>query len=767
VRFTVLGQVELHAAGRRVDLGSPKQRAVIAALLLDANRAVPVETVIDRVWDEAPEHVRGVVHTYITRLRRVLAQAGGDGTPVLSYGAGSYRLEVAPDRVDLHRFRSLVDRGRRGDLADRPRAALLREALDLWRGPPLAGLRSEWAERVREDLKRQRVRVLLELAALELRLGRGPELVDELRATLVDNPLVEPLAAAVMRTLYQAGRAAEALQCYAEFRQRLREQLGTDPGAELRLAHEAILRDEVDQPSAVAVARPSPPVPAQLPAPVGGFTGRETELAQLDAMLPDNGTHLTTVVISAVWGTAGVGKTALALHWAHRVRDRFPDGQLYVNLCGFDPGDCQVEPVEVLRAFLEAFGVPQQRIPASLDAQAALYRSILADRRMLVVLDNARDAEQVRPLLPGAAGCLGLITSRNRLTSLVATEGAHPLALDLLTREESRELLIRRVGAVRAAAEPAAVEEIITACACLPLALAVVAARAATQPDLSLGVLARELRGPATELDALSAGDAVTDVRTVFSWSYAALTPPAARLFRLLGLHAGPDISAPAAASLAGLPVARARPLLDELCRAHLLTRTRPAGSPSMTCSVRTPPSRPPSTTTRPDGDARCAACSTTTSIPVVPPRSGCAHTTRSRCRRATPPSSSRTSPTSSTRWPGTGRSTRCSWPQSRWPSAATSTRTSACWRARWWRTSPGAGTGTTGCRSSMRRSTPRNAWTMSLRWPAPIATSPTPMTASGAKTTPTATTGWHWPCTRSSATARVRPTPGSASARC
>jgi len=271
------------------------------------------------------------------------------------------------------------------------------------------------------------------------------------------------------------------------------------------------------------------------------------------------------VAICAVSGTAGVGKTALAVHWAHRVAGRFPDAQLYVNLRGFDPAGAALDPGQALRRFLDAFGVPAARIPADLDAQAGLYRSLLAGKRVLVVLDNARSAEQVRPLLPGAPGCLAIVTSRDQLAGLVATEGARPLALDLLTAADARKLLVRRLGADRAAGEPEAVEAIITACARLPLALTIAAARAATSPGFPLAAIAAELQESGSALDPLDGGDLATDVRAVSSWSYHALSAGVARLFRLLGLHPGPDIPITGAASLAGIPPGQARTVLPVL----------------------------------------------------------------------------------------------------------------------------------------------------------------------------------------------------------
>lgn len=318
-------------------------------------------------------------------------------------------------------------------------------------------------------------------------------------------------------------------------------------------------------------ASPGRPTPGQLPMDVSRFTGRTDELARLDRILVDADRQPTAVVVSAVWGTAGVGKTALAVHWAHRIRDRYPDGQLYINLRGFDPSGTIVTPAEAVRGFLDALGVAAQHVPADPEAQVALYRSLLTGKKMLVVLDNARDADQVRPLLPGAPGCLAIVTSRTQLTSLVAAEGAYPLPLDLLSPTEARELFIRCLGGNRPIVDPDVVDDIVASCAGLPLALTIVAARAVAQPTTSLDVIAGQLRDTNAGLDVLTAGDTVTDVRAVLSWSYRALTPDAARLFRLLGLHPGPDVSTPAAASLAGLTVSQVRPQLDELIHAHLL----------------------------------------------------------------------------------------------------------------------------------------------------------------------------------------------------
>jgi tetratricopeptide (TPR) repeat protein len=322
-------------------------------------------------------------------------------------------------------------------------------------------------------------------------------------------------------------------------------------------------------------APPLPTVPRQLSAAVTDFTGRAAELQVLTAIADKAAAGAAgTVVICAIGGTAGVGKTALALHWAHQVAERFGDGQLYVNLRGFGPSRTPVTPEEAIRGFLHAIGVPAERIPATPDGRERLYRSLLADRRMLVVLDNARDEQQVRPLLPAGPGTLVLVTSRNQLAGLAAADGARLVSLDVLGHAEAVQLLKTRIGTVRSAAEPEAVAEIAALCACLPLALAVAAARAAARPRFPLSALAAELRDTAARLDALDSGDAAADIRAVFSWSYRQLSSAAARMFRLLALHPGPDISAAASASLAGVERPVARRLLGELTRAHMITES-------------------------------------------------------------------------------------------------------------------------------------------------------------------------------------------------
>jgi len=337
----------------------------------------------------------------------------------------------------------------------------------------------------------------------------------------------------------------------------------------------ATARDRVAEarhrlPTAPRCAPPNLLIPRELPPSVAGFTGRVQHVATLDRAL-STGTQAAAVVIAAVLGTAGVGKSALAVHWAHRVADRFPGGQLYVDLRGFDPGRSPLHPAEAIRGFLAAFGMPSGLIPASLTAQQGLYRSLLAERRVLVVLDNARDADQVRVLLPGGPRCVVVVTSRDHLTSLVAAEGAHALVLDVLGDLEARDLLVGRLGADRVGAEPVAAAEIVTRCANLPLALAVVAARATLHPDFPLAALAADLRAGGGGLTAFDAVDPTGKLRTVFSWSYQELSADAARMFRALARCPGPDIALPAAASLAGVAVPTGARLLSELAQAHLV----------------------------------------------------------------------------------------------------------------------------------------------------------------------------------------------------
>ncbi|WP_433380538.1 BTAD domain-containing putative transcriptional regulator [Actinoplanes sp. CA-142083] len=544
IEFRLLGPIEVRAGGRPVDAGQPRQRAVLAVLAADSGRAVPVDTVIDRVWgDEPPRGARASLQAHVTRIRQAL------GDVPLTFAAGCYTLEADPLSVDLHVLRHLTAQARDPREGDAERLELLRRAVRLWRGEPLGGLRGPWVAQCRQAWGQEHLTAAVAWGEAELRAGDPAAAVTVLADLAAEHPLTESLAAVLMKSLAAAGRPAEALAHYETVRRRLVEELGADPSPELQAAHRSILRG----PDPVAG-------PAQLPADVFGFTGRAGQLAQLEEPAP----------IFVVSGMAGVGKSALAVHWAHTVAGRFPDGQLYVNLRGFDPAGRVMDPADAVRGFLDALGVARDKVPAGLDAQAALYRSLLAGKRILVLLDNARDAEHVRPLLPATAGAVAVVTSRNRLTGLLAAEGARPVALDVLSDEEARDLLARRLGADRTAAEPGAVDEIVEACARLPLALAITAARA-QQSRFPLARFAAELRE--SGVDALDTGDPGLQVRAVFDCSYAALSAPAARLFRLLGLHPGPDFGTAAATALAGHD---ARRELAELLNANLLTEHLP-----------------------------------------------------------------------------------------------------------------------------------------------------------------------------------------------
>jgi DNA-binding SARP family transcriptional activator len=581
VEFRILGPLEVRHAGATVPLGGPRPRALLAALLLRANEVVTTPYLIEAIWETPPACPESNLRTYVAGLRQRLHRAGRHDAR-LTTEAGGYLFRVAPGELDIEIFSGLVERARQAraaaDLAGAARH--YRDALRLWRGKPLDGLPLGprlWAALA--HLEERRLSAVEQHAEVRSALGEHDAVIDELRCLVVEYPLREKLWARLMGALVETGRAAEALTVFQDARRVLREELGTEPGDALQILHRRILRRSVSnrppaEPATQATPRAEPTtVPRQLPPDVRGFAGRAGELRQLDAVLTaDPGEGAAAAAVCAVSGTAGVGKTTLALHWAHRVADRFPDGQLYVNLRGFDPTESPMDPAQAVRSFLEALGVPPQRVPTQPDGQVSLYRSLLAGRRVLVVLDNARDAAQVRPLLPGAPGCAAVVTSRTDLSALVATEGAHLLTLDVLAADEARTVLSRRIGPGRVDAEPDAVDEIVARCAGLPLALAVVAARATVDPRKPLAALAAELRDAAGSLDMFEGPDEATDIRAVLSWSYRTLSDPAARLFRLLGLHTGPDLTASAAASLAGVPVSAARRLVTELSRAHLVT---------------------------------------------------------------------------------------------------------------------------------------------------------------------------------------------------
>ncbi|HEY2699546.1 MAG TPA: BTAD domain-containing putative transcriptional regulator [Pseudonocardiaceae bacterium] len=558
-----------------ISVPAGRQRVILATLLARANRVVSVAELAEFLWqDDQPSTASVTVRNYVKRLRDTLPTEIGARIVTRDQG---YEIAVGEDELDLLRFTRCyadAEAAVRTDAWQRA-AELLDDGLPLWRGEPLSDVPSE-------SLRRDDVPHLHEMylqawewrADAAIRLGRPSDVIGDLRRLVREHPLRERFHALLMLAFHNTGSRGDAIRAYHVVRDMLVDELGVEPGWELQDLYRRVLgantrADEDPAPStrATVVAR-------QLPAGIPHFVGREAELQRLSGLL-DQADTPGTVTIAAIDGMAGIGKTALALRWAHRLADRFPDGQLYVNLRGFDPTGRPVAPAEAIRELLDALQVSPERVPNSVYAQASLYRSLLAGTRTLVVLDNARDVEQVRPLLPGAASCLVLVTSRNQLTGLVALEGAHPLTLDVLTDDEAGELLSRRLGTDRTAGEPQATTQLIELCAHLPLALSIAAARAATQP-MSLTRLTDGLRDQRTRLDVLDAGDLASSARAVFSWSYDNLSEPAATLFRLLGVHPGPDISVPAAASLAAIPVRTAREALAELCRGRLLTERVP-----------------------------------------------------------------------------------------------------------------------------------------------------------------------------------------------
>ena len=580
VTFGLLGPVDVRVDGRPVALGGPHAQAVIAVLLLDANRVVPLSRVVDAAWGDVPPPSAQIqARNRVSALRRILRDAGADPELIGTRGSG-YVVNVDEGALDVDVFERRVRDAATLEPADA--LAELDRALALWRGAPLDGLRTPLLAAAARRLDERRVSVLSQRLDIELRLGVGAgerhhdRVIGELLELVAAYPSNELLAGQLMTALYLADRQGEALRHFETVRRSLGEELGIDPGPQLLALRDRILRND---PTLRAPAAESPPrrrrtpaTPRELPSDVRGFAGRDGEIALLDRALDTAGTAVGLVAIA---GTAGVGKTALTVHWGHRVAHRFPDGQLYVNLRGYHTGT-PMRPITALTQLLRSLGTSPEDVPAEVDEAAALLRSVLAGRRILLVLDNARAEEQVRPLLPGTPGCFAVVTSRSGLPGLVAAEGAHLLPLDLLPAAEARGLLANRLGAERVEAARAAVDEIVTRCARLPLAIAIVAARAAIRPDFPLDGIAAELRGARGGLDPFAAGDAATDVRAVFSWSYQGLEDESARLFRLLGQHLGPDISVPAAASLAGAPARRVRDLLGGLARAHLIAEHVP-----------------------------------------------------------------------------------------------------------------------------------------------------------------------------------------------
>jgi DNA-binding SARP family transcriptional activator len=600
MRFRLLGPLEIRAGEDWLGIGAPKWRAVLAALLVKAGQIVPADVLINEVWPDTPPAKAGnLISIYVLRLRRLL---GDTDSTLLVTRAPGYMLRLAPGDTDAQVFEDLVRAGRRAYAAGDPEqaAAQLAEALALWHGSPLADVPATTlveteAERLADlRLDAAELRVTAELAC-----GSHAQVIPELRRLLADHSLRENLWLLLMRALDGAGRHAEALEAYGQARSVLAEELGVDPGAELRQCYaellakdEALTKDAGDAPGSISAgtvtagSRPPAPaaaeprvarsVPAQLPADVADFTGREDQIKHLCDLLASGGAEADpgAVRIALVAGSGGLGKTSLAVHAAHRVRGSFPDGQLYVDLLGAAPQP--LLPADVLARFLRDLGVDGRDVPADDDERAARYRTVLAGRRMLIVLDNVRDAAQVRPLLPGTASCAVLLTTRNRMPDLASTR---LVDLNVLDDDEALTLFTRVVGDERAAAEPEATAELLLACAGLPLAIRICAARLNTRSGWSIGAMAGRLRDEHRRLDELKVGDMA--VRASFQVSFASLPASvqpddvaSADAFRMLGLWHGPSITSEAAAALFGTPEHLAEDALEVLVDAHLLEST-------------------------------------------------------------------------------------------------------------------------------------------------------------------------------------------------
>nr|WP_062340978.1 AfsR/SARP family transcriptional regulator [Herbidospora sakaeratensis] len=584
LRFAVLGPVRAWRDDAELDLGTPLQRSILAMLLLREGRAVTPNELIDAVWgEEAPPRALGALRTYVSRLRTALEPDRSPRTPpqlLTSVGKG-YALRLPDDAFDLARFEKAAhacESARKAGELDRA-AETLREALAWWSGEPLAGAVGPYAESQRERLLERRISAVETLMELDLALGRHAEVISELMVLTADHPLRERLRAQLMLAYYRCGRQAEALNVFTDTRNALIEELGIDPGAELTDLHRRVLAADptlsfVKQQASVRLppdepAEPQPvvemPKPAQLPAAVTDFTGRK---ALVNRLLNQLGAT-DGVPIAAICGIGGVGKTTLAVHVAHLLHDTFPDGQLYADLRGY--GREPTSPETALAAFLRALGIPVDVIPDGLADRAALFRSLLGDRRMLVLLDNARDADQVEHLLPGAPGCAALITSRGKLADLPA---AKLLDLDVMEPDEALTLFSAVAGAERVAAERAAAMDVVAACGFLPLAVRIVAARLASRPSWTVASLVPRLADERRRLDELKIGNLA--VSATFALGYGQLDPRQARAFRLLSLPNGTDISTPAAAAVLDLNPVETEDVLESMVDVSLLEAPAP-----------------------------------------------------------------------------------------------------------------------------------------------------------------------------------------------
>ena len=571
LEFGVLGPLQVLADGRQLVIGRKGMRGLLAMLVLEANRVVPIDEIVDSLWaDEPPATARTIVHGYVSRLRRMLEEADPAGSARILTTPPGYQLSVDPWRLDFHRARQLVSsaRGKPAPI----RAQLLRESLGLWRGQVLADVPGD---PVTSDLEELRLAAVEERIEAELELGRHLELVGELRQLVNDYPFRERLVGHMMRALYRSGQRADALEAYQRFHRRVVDELGIDPGPGLRVLHEQVLRDDpaLSSPGpgepALVPPRPGVVVPAQLPAAASGFIGRDEELTWLDRLCDSRDLAATTIAV--VNGAAGIGKSELAVTWGHRRAEQFPDGLLFASLNGFAPDRDPVEPAEVLARFLLALGVPADGVPRDLDDRVGLYRSVLAKRRVLVVLDDAWDPEHVRLLLPPGAGSVVLVTSRRRLESLVVSNGARLLTLDTLSEDEATRLVDEVVGKPLSDQEPSAVRKLVELCGNLPLALRIAAAKLVFSPEWTVEALVAQLSDDEARLRTLDLADTGVGVERALAVSYRNLPPELADTFRAAGLVPGRWVSPHAIAAVCDIDLSTAAARLADLADAHLL----------------------------------------------------------------------------------------------------------------------------------------------------------------------------------------------------
>jgi DNA-binding SARP family transcriptional activator len=595
LRFTLLGPVRVWRGERELSLGPPQRKAVLATLLLRADQVVTASELVDAVWgDSAPASVHGVVQTHVSMLRSVLEPERprrGQASVLRSVGSG-YSLAVGSAGYDLREFEKTLELARqhREEGSAREAVEWYAKALAMWRGEPLSAIPGPGAVIERARLNEIVLGVQEERLELMVALGRHTAAVTELAALTSAHPVRERLRALHMKALSRSGRRADALQVYTDTRRVMVDELGIEPGSELRDLHQRLLA--VDEPRPQPSAQqahvpppaqqpsrrpivpfmdeplPAPVSPAQLPADVADFTGRTALVKRLTAMLTPR-THRTAPPRALVAGIGGVGKTALAVHAAHQVRQHYPDGQLYVDLRGAGPD--AADPLNVLSAFLRAFGVPPNATPADLDERAAMYRSVLAARKVLVVLDDAADATQIQHLLPGSASCGVLVTSRRRLPEMQWDEQAE---LEGMSRDEALTLFSRTIGAERAGKEPAAVAEVVDACGRLPLALRITAAKLVDRPQWTVRSMADKLARERGRLSELRVGS--LEVEATFHLGYGQLDATSARAFRLMSLPEGPGLSLPAAAALVGEPEDSAEPVVERLVDLNMVTSPAP-----------------------------------------------------------------------------------------------------------------------------------------------------------------------------------------------